>query len=83
MQKDTTQGEKNMSFLVDVSNLRHWEDVKSDMNGKFPKVLRIGTWTLDIGVEMDVEILAKKKIPLTCDSQMDIYINSKMNVHGL
>lgn len=52
-----------MSFLVDVSNLRHWEDVKSDMNGTFPKVLRIGTWTLDIGVEMDVEILAKKKIP--------------------
>ena len=53
-----------MSFLVDVSNLRHWEDVKSDMNGTFPnKVLRIGTWTLDIGVEMNVEILAKKKNP--------------------
>ena len=72
-----------MCFLVDVSNLRHWEDVKSDMNGTFPKVLRIGTWTLDIGVEMDVEILAKKKIPLSCDSQMHIHINSKMNVHGL
>jgi len=66
-----------------VSNLTHWEDVKSDMNGTFPKVLRIGTWTLDVGVEMDVEILAKKKIPLTCDSQMHIHINSKMNVHGL
>lgn len=22
-----------MLFLVDVSNLKHWEDVKSDMNG--------------------------------------------------
>ena len=32
-------------------------------------------------VEMDVQILAKKKIP--CDSQMHIHINSKMNVHGL
>lgn len=50
-----------MSFLSDVSNLMHWEDVKSDMNVTFPKVLRIGTWTLDIGVEMHVEILAKKK----------------------
>ena len=39
---------QNMSFLVDVSNLTYWEDVKSDMNGTFPKVLRIGTWTLDI-----------------------------------
>lgn len=36
------------------SNLTHWEDKKSDMNGTFPKVLRIGTWTLHIGVEMDV-----------------------------
>ena len=61
----------------------HWEDVKSDMNGTFPKVFRIGTWTLGIGVEMDVQIFAKKKIPLTCDSQMHIHTNSKMNVHGL
>ena len=74
---------QNMSFLVDVSNLTHWEDVKSDMNGIFPKVLRIGTWTLDIGDESDVQIVAKKKIPLTCDSQMHIHINSKMNGHAL
>ena len=72
-----------MSFLVDVSNLTHWEDVKSDMNGIFSKVLRIGTWTLDIGDDLDVQILQKKKIPLTSDSQMHIHINSKMNVHGL
>lgn len=44
------------------------------MNGTFPKVLRIGTWTLHIGVEMDVQILVKKRIPLTCDSQMHIHI---------
>lgn len=64
------------------SNLTHWEDRKSDMNGTFPKVLRIGTWTLHIGVEMDVQILMKKRIPLTCDSQMHIHINSEMNSYA-
>ena len=57
--------------------------MKRDMNGTFPKVFRIGTWTLGIGVEMDVQIFAKKKIPLTCDSQMHIHTDSKMNIHGL
>lgn len=57
-----------MFFFVDVSNLRYWEDVKSDMNGIFFKVFWIGIWIFDIGVEMDVEIFVKKKIFLICDS---------------
>lgn len=72
-----------MSFLVDVGNLTHWEDVKSDMNGIYRKVLRIGIWTVDIEDDGDIEIVEKKKIPLTSDRQMYININSKMNAFGL
>ena len=39
---------KNMTFLVEVSSCKNWEDIKSDMNGAYSRVLRIGTRTLDI-----------------------------------
>ena len=35
---------KNMTFLADVSSYKNWEDMKSDMNGAYPRVLRIGTY---------------------------------------
>ena len=74
---------KNMTFLVDVSSYKNWEDIKSDMNGAYPGVLRIGTWTLDIDDDGTVEILHKKKVPLKQESELHIHINSKMNEHGL
>ena len=59
-----------MTFLVDVSSYKNWEDIKSDMNGAYPRVLRIGTWTLDIDDDGTVEILHKKKVPLKQESEL-------------
>ena len=30
---------RNMSFLIDVKSFKHWEDVKSDMNGSYSRPL--------------------------------------------
>lgn len=74
---------RNMSFLIDVKSFKHWEDVKSDMNGSYSRPLRIGTWTLEIDGNRNVEVLYKKEVPLQQNSQFHIYINSKMNAAGL
>ena len=75
---------KNFSFLVDVSGLKLWDDVKDDMNGTYSKVLRIGTWTLAVADDdKDFHIIQKKKIPLTNDSQLHLNVNSKKNAFGL
>ena len=74
---------RNMSFLIDVKSFKHWEDVKSDMNGFYSRPLRIGTWTLEIDANRNVKVLYKKEVPLQQTSQFHIYINSKMNAAGL
>ena len=74
---------KNMTFLVDVSSYKNWEDIKSDTNGAYSRMLRIGTWTLDIDDDGTVEILHKKKVSLKQESELHIDINSKINEHGL
>lgn len=74
---------RSMSFLIDVKSFKHWEDVKSDMNGSYSRSLRIGTWTLEIDGNRNVEVLYKKEVPLQQNSQFHIYINSKMNAAGL
>ena len=66
---------RNMSFLIDVNSFKHWEDVKSDMNGSYSRSLRIGTWTLEIDANRNVEVLYKKEVPLLQTSQFHIYIN--------
>ena len=74
---------RNMSFLIDVKSFKHWEDVKSEMNGFYSRPLRIGTWTLEIEANRTVEMLYKKEVPLQQTSLFHIYINSKMNAAGL
>lgn len=51
-----------MIFFVDMSSYNNWEDMKSDMNGVYFRVLCIGTWILDIDDDRIVEILYKKKV---------------------
>ena len=70
---------RNLSFLVDISSFKNWEDVKSDMNGTYPHPLRTGTWTLNVGHDESVEILCKKKVPLKNDGDKHIHINSRKN----
>ena len=74
---------RNLSFLVYISSFKNWEDVKSDMNGKYSYPLRTGTWTLNIHDDESVEILWKKKVPLKNKGDIHIYINSKKNDAGL
>lgn len=82
-QKTPLKVRKNLSFLVDVTKLKCWEDVKSDKNGVFPITLRIATWTVEVEPEEDVDILEKKKVELMSGNQFHIYVNSKKNKAGL
>ena len=74
---------QNLSFLIDVAELKRWEDVKSDMNGVFCDTLRICTWTVEVSDENDVETLEKKKIDLVSEKSYHVYINSMRNKAGL
>ena len=73
---------KNAAFLVDVKSLKHWEDIKDDMNG-YNKVLRCGVWTVQCDVESDdhvvTEVIAKKRVELDRDNKYHMIINSKGN----
>ena len=62
---------------MDISYFNNWEDVKSDMNGKYSHLLRIGTWTLNVGDDENVGILCKKKVPPKNDGDIHIHINSQ------
>ena len=73
---------QNMSFLVNVSKLNNWRDVKADRNGVYDRVLRCGVWTVSCDVsenDTSLEILARKKDNLGSDSQYHLTINSKRN----
>lgn len=74
---------RNMSFLVDISKNRRWEDIKSDMNGAYTHHLRTGIWTVDVSDDMEVKILEKRKVALEVEGQFHIHINSKRNAFGL
>lgn len=74
---------KNLSFLIDVSKFKCWQDVKSDMNGAYSDTLRVCTWTVEVDQEVNVDILEKKKIPLKSERVFHIYTNSMRNKAGL
>ena len=73
---------QNMSFLIDISKLSNWEDIKADRNGVYNGVLRCGVWTMACEVNQDdtsFEIITKKKETLRDDNQYHLTINSKRN----
>ena len=70
-----------MSFPVDVSSYKNWQDIKSDMKGAYLRVLRVGTWTLALEEDGSVQIL--QKMPLKTNSELHIHINSKSKDFGL
>lgn len=74
---------KNLSFLVDVTKYKCWQDVKSDMNGVYSDTLRICTWTVVVDEENNVETLEKKKTELKTDRAFHVYTNSMRNKAGL
>ena len=74
---------QNLTFIIDVAKLRHWEDVKSDMNGSYSNTLRIAIWTVEIDGNKEVTVIAKKKIELKSSDQFHIHIHSTKNIAGL
>ena len=72
--------------MIDLKKYKHWEDVKSDMNGVYNGVLRCGVWTVEIDIaneeEVNVQIVAKKAMPLTSDKQFHLVLHSKKNKAG-
>lgn len=73
---------QNMSFLIDISKLSNWEDIKADRNGVYNGVLRCGVWTVACEVNQNdtsLEIITKKKETLHDDNQYHLTINSKRN----
>ena len=73
---------RKLSFLVDVSKLKCWQDVKSDMNGVYSQTLRIATWTVEVYEKDQVQIL-EKKVELASDKEYHMYIHSMKNKAGL
>lgn len=77
---------QNASFLIDVSQYKNWEDVKSDMNGVYNKVLRNATWTIEVedlvsGEDTDVNcnILHRRKECLEGKNQFHLIQHFKGN----
>lgn len=73
---------QNMSFLIDISKLSNWEDIKADRNGVYNGVLRCGVWTVACEVNQNdtsFEIITKKKETLHDDNQYHLTISSKRN----
>lgn len=74
---------QNLSFIIDVKKLKHWEDIKSDMNGSYSHTLRIATWTIEIDENKEVNAIVKKKIELKSSNQLYIHVHSTKNTAGL
>ena len=73
---------QNMSFLINISKLSNWKDIKADRNGVYDGVLRCGVWTVSCDAsqhDTNFEIIAKKKQNLIDDNQFHLTINSKRN----
>lgn len=84
MYQDTSESKKkNISFLVDLTKFDCWQDVKADMNGVFPGLLRSCTWTVEVDSENDVVEFEKKKHKLVNERSFHIYNNSVKNSAGL
>lgn len=73
---------QTMSFLINISKLSNWNDIKADRNGVYDGVLRCGVWTVSCDAsqhDTNLEIIAKKKQNLIDDNQFHLTINSKRN----
>ena len=73
---------KNAAFLIDVTSLKNWEDVKDDMNGSYSKILRCGVWTVECvpsDEQAQYSIIAKKRVELEGDNKYHLVIHSKCN----
>lgn len=79
---------ENKTFLMDTTQFRDWEDIKSDMNGTYPHILRTCTWTVEIQQDSSLKvpvckIITKKTQEIQGNDQYHLKFNSKKNHAGL
>ena len=81
--KQPVRVRQNAAFLVDISSLKHWEDVINDMNGVYDKILHCGTWTIECDLRNAQKVccstISKKKMELENDNQYHFVVHSKCN----
>lgn len=75
----------NKAFLMDTTKFKQWEDIKNDMNGSYPHVLRTSTWTVEVEDDhsMHYQVISKKCEELKTKDQYHLKFNSKKNHAGL
>ena len=78
----------NKTFLMDTTKFKDWEDIKNDMNGTYPSILRTCTWTVEIQKDTSLKVETCKVIAKTCqeilqDDQYHLKFNYKKNQAGL
>ena len=78
----------NKAFLMDTTKFKDWEDIKNDMNGTYPNILRMCTWTVEIQKDTSLKVETCKVIAKTCqeiqqDDQYHLKFNSKKIQVGL
>lgn len=71
------QVRRNMSFLVDISKLKSWQDVKSDINGVYPVTLQVAKWTVEVGANNHVEIMEKQQLELANNNDYHVMSTQK------
>ena len=79
---------ENKTFLMNTTQFKDWEDIKSDMNGTYPHILRTGTWTVEIQQDGSLnvpvcKVITKKKQEIQGNGQYHLKFNSKKNHAGL
>lgn len=78
----------NKAFLMDTTKFKDWEDIKNDMNGTYPNILRMCTWTVEIQKDTSLKVETCKVTAKTCqeiqqDDQYHLKFNSKKIQAGL
>ena len=73
---------RNSVFVINSNNLKHLDDIKSDLNGIFKRCLEAKCKIFDIN-EKCVKAISSNKNNKLEEEQFFIHINRRENIHGL
>ena len=73
---------RNSVFVINSNNLKHLDDIKSDLNGIFKRCLEAKCKIFDIN-EKCVKAISSNKNNKLEEGQFFIHINRRENIHGL
>ena len=69
-------------FVINSNNLKHLDDIKSDLNGIFKRCLEAKCKIFDIN-EKYVKAISSNEYNNLEEGQFFIHINQRENIHGL